>query len=93
MKTIRVKIKANEHIDKLKNSFDDETLFKILLARLRKKFHDLAHLFIGDTAIINFTGMDVIEHLKSKKAISKFEEKLLKKKIKDGFIILNGKFV
>ena len=93
-KTVKVKINANEPVDKLRHKFDDKTLFQILLAKLRRKLSAPPLFVMGDTAIINFTGVDTIEYLKSKKAISKFEERLLSAAVNDKhFIILEGTFV
>jgi len=88
---VKVKIKANDPIDKLRHKFDEKTLFQILLAKLRRKLNAPPLFVVGETAIINLTGVDTIKYLKSKKAISKFEERLLISA--HDFVILEGVFV
>ena len=93
-KQLKIRIDPNKPIDRLAHRFDEKTLFQILLARLRYKLHAPPMFVVGDTAIINLTGVETFSYLKDKRAVSKFEERLLKTAINNKrFVILDGEVV
>ncbi len=91
-KTVKVRIKANEPIDKLAHKFDRKTLFKILIEKLKRTLnnHD-SYFSVSNYAIVNLTGIDTAQYIRDKMPLSKFEEELLMQD--DRYVILEGVFV